>query len=287
MEHRERFFEVDGLRFHVVEAGPEDGPLVVLLHGFPELWYGWRKQIGPLAEAGFRVLVPDQRGYNLSDKPQRVREYGLDRLAADVAGLIRAAGRERAFVAGHDWGAAVAWWLAMRSPERVERLAVLNVPHPLVMRRSLLSNPAQLRRSWYMFFFQLPWLPELFFRRRNFTNGIRALKGTSRRGTFSDADLAVYREAWARPGAVRGMLAWYRAALRRPALRVDDPRIRVPTLILWGVRDRFLGRELIEPSLALCDDGRAHLFDQATHWLQHEEPEAVNSHLISFFTPTP
>src|SRR5437879_4698652 len=157
----------NGIRLNVAQAGPPDGPLVILLHGFPEFWYGWRKQIPALAAAGYRVWAPDQRGYNFSDKPPDVRDYTLDKLAADVAGLIEAAGRQRAIIVGHDWGGAVAWWLAANNPERVERLVIINVPHPLVMRRLILRDPRQTLRSWYMFMFLLPRLPEWFARRRN------------------------------------------------------------------------------------------------------------------------
>lgn len=276
------FLEAGGLRFHVAEAGPRDGRLVVLLHGFPELWYGWRHQIGGLAGAGFRVLAPDQRGYNLSAKPRGVSAYRIDRLAGDVVGLIRASGRERACLVGHDWGAAVAWWTALAHPERVERLAILNVPHPAVMRRHMLRNPAQRRRSWYIFFFQLPWLPELWLRRRGFRVAERSVRGTARPGAFSDEDMDRYREAWGRPRALTSMLHWYRAALRRRPPAPESLRVRQPTLVLWGMRDRFLGPEMIEPSLELCDRAEAVRFGEATHWLQHEEPAAVNSLLVEF-----
>jgi pimeloyl-ACP methyl ester carboxylesterase len=277
----ERFVVTNGVRLHVVEAGPGDGPLVVLLHGFPEFWYGWRKQIGPLADAGFRQLVPDQRGYNTSDKPEAVSAYRLDALADDVVGLLDEAGRERALVVGHDWGAVVGWWLAMTRPERVERLAVLNVPHPAVMRRHLLTSPRQLLRSWYIFFFQVPGLPEWWIARNDFRNGCRAMR-TSRRGSVTDADLARYREAWAQPGALRGMVSWYRAALRSLGTRAPSPRVRVPTLMLWGARDVALGREMAEPSIAFCDDGRLVFLEDATHFVQHDEPDRVNRELLAF-----
>jgi pimeloyl-ACP methyl ester carboxylesterase len=277
----ERFVQANGVRFHVVEAGPESGPPVVLLHGFPELWYGWRKQIGPLAEAGFRVIVPDQRGYNTSDKPVGVPAYRTDTLAADVAGLLDAIGLVRASVVGHDWGAAVAWWLALARPERVSRLGILNVPHPAVMRRHLLSSPRQMLRSWYVFFFQLPGLPERFLARDGFASLARAVRG-GRRGTCTDEDLAVYREAWARPGALTGMVNWYRAALRSAGQRLPRLRVGVETLVLWGARDRFLGREMAEASAALCDHGRLEFFEKATHWLQHDEADAVNDRLVGF-----
>jgi pimeloyl-ACP methyl ester carboxylesterase len=251
----------------------------VLLHGFPELWYGWRKQIGPLADAGLRVIVPDQRGYNTSDKPGGVAAYRIETLAQDVVGLLDAALLERAAIVGHDWGAVVAWWLALAHPERVWRLAILNAPHPAGMRRHLLSSPRQMLRSWYVFFFQVPGLPERFLARDGFANLARAVRG-GRRGTCTDEDLVVYREAWAQPGALTAMVNWYRAALRSTGPRPPRLRVRVPTLLLWGARDRFLGREMAEPSAALCDDGRLELFEGATHWLQHDEAGAVNDRLI-------
>jgi pimeloyl-ACP methyl ester carboxylesterase len=280
---RHRTIVTNGIRLHVVEAGLEGGPLLLLLHGFPELWYGWRKQIEPLAAAGFHVVAPDQRGYNLSDKPQRISAYNLDTLALDIVGLIDEAGAEKAFVVAHDWGGLVGWWLGVRHADRLERLALLNAPHPAVMRRALLENPRQRKRSSYIFFFQLPWLPERTFRRDGFAYGTKALRVTSRPGTFSDTDLDLYREAWSQPGAVRSMLHWYRAALRSQPKKPPSLRVTVPTLLLWGGKDRFLGRELAESSIALCDDGRLEFFDEATHWIQHEEPERVNGRLVEFF----
>lgn len=277
------FVDVNGVRLHVATAGPERGPLLVLLHGFPEFWYAWRHQIAAFAELGYRVLAPDQRGYNLSQKPRRLSAYRMDVLANDVEGLIDAAGRQRACVVGHDWGGAVAWALATRSPDRVARLGILNAPHPAVMRRFLRHDPAQRRRSWYFYFFQLPWLPEWRMRRHDWAIGERAVRGTSRPGTFSDEDLRLYRQAWSQPGAARGMLQWYRAALRRPWRAPRSARVPVATLVVWGGQDRFLGREMIAPSLERCDRGRVELLERASHWVQHEEPAAVNGLLSRFF----
>jgi pimeloyl-ACP methyl ester carboxylesterase len=270
-----------GLHLHVVEAGPADGPLCVLLHGFPESSYGWRHQIGPLAAAGLRVVVPDQRGYGRSDKPRGIGAYRMDRLAGDVVGLLDALGAERAHVVAHDWGGAVAWTLAAAHPERVERMVILNVPHPVVMRRHLLRDRAQLRRSWYMFFFQLPWLPEWWLRRDDWRNLKRLFRGSSRRGTFGDDELARYAEDCARPGAMRSMIHWYRAALLRPAPRPASWRVRVPTRIVWGALDFALGRDMVAPSAALCEP-RADVawIEEAGHWVQHEEPERVNALII-------
>jgi pimeloyl-ACP methyl ester carboxylesterase len=284
VELRHRTIATNGVRLHAVEAGPEDGPLLILLHGFPEFWYGWRRQIEPLAAAGFRVLAPDQRGYNRSDKPRSLSAYRLDALALDVAGLIDDAGRERACVAGHDWGGLVAWWLGIHHSGRVERLAILNVPHPWIMRRTLRKNPEQRRKSAYAVFFQLPWLPERALRKNDWALAVKHLRATSRPGTFTDEDLRLYREAWSQPGAMTAMLNWYRAAARRSPRLGPDLRVNVPTLLLWGARDRALLREMAPPSIGLCDDGRLVTFEEATHWVQHEEPDRVNPLLADFFS---
>jgi len=275
----ERFVRTNGISLHVVEAGPRKGPLVVLLHGFPESWYAWRHQIPALARAGFHVLAPDQRGYGTSDRPPGVSAYGIEHLARDVVGLLDEVGRERAFVVGHDWGAVVAWWLALAHPERVERMAVLNGPHPAVMRRSLLSNPRQVARSWYLFAFQTPWVPERLLARDGYAMLARAVRG-GRRGTCTAQDLARYREGWAEPGALTAMVNWYRAAFRGAWRPLPARRVGTPTLVLWGERDAFLGRELAAPSAALCDEGRLVFHEHATHWIQHDAAEEVNAQLV-------
>lgn len=278
-----RTIATNGIRLHVVEAGPEDGPLVLLLHGFPEFWYGWHRQIGPLAAAGFRVVVPDQRGYDLSDKPRGVRSYDMDTLALDIVGLIDALGRDRAHVAAHDWGGAIGWWLGVKHAHRLDRLALLNIPHPRVMEETLRKSAKQRARSSYMFFFQLPWLPERTLGRNSHDLLVRTLRKTSRPGTFTDKDLALYRAAWARPGALTGMLNWYRAALRARPAQPQSPRVTVPTLLIWGKKDLALGHEMVQPSLDLCDQGRVVFFEEATHWVQHEEPAAVNRLMLGHF----
>ncbi len=270
----------NGITLNCIEAGQADGPLVILLHGFPEFWWGWRYQIGPLAEAGFRVLVPDQRGYNLSDKPEGRRAYDLDILAKDVVGLADAVGRQTFHVVGHDWGGLVAWWTASRYPDRVSRLVALNAPHPSVVGSYMRSHPTQMLRSLYAGFFQIPRLPEAMLS----ANGHRSLKDallrTSRRGTFSDEDIALYEKAWLQPGALTAMLNWYRALPLRPAMK--DATVQAPTLVVWGSRDRFLEKGLAEASLALCKAGSIHWIEGATHWVHHEEPETVNEALVDF-----
>jgi len=281
------WIRTNGVRLHVVTAGPSDGPLVLLLHGFPDFWYGFRRQITFLAERGFRVMAPDQRGYNESDKPAGLSAYRIEELTADVLGLIEAAGRETAHVVGHDWGGAVGWTLAMRHRERLQKLVVLNAPHPVVMLSTLVKSFEQLRKSWYMFFFQLPFLPE---RLLTAGGGRRLFDGIRREaapGAFTEEDFAHYRRAWTQPGAARGMIQWYRAALRRPqgAPTMAEARIRVPALLVWGAGERHLVRSMAEDSVALCEQGRLELIDGASHWVKDDAPDEVNA-LIEGFLKT-
>lgn len=276
------FIELESARLHVIEAGPTDGPLVILLHGFPEFWFGWRRQIACLAEAGWHVLVPDQRGYNLSSKPSGLPAYRMDRLAGDVIGLMDALGYRKACLVGHDWGGAIAWVTAVLHPEQVEKLVVLNAPYPPVTLSTLLRHPGQLWKSGYMYFFQLPRLPEWVLRKKDYQLMIQGMRGSSQPGAFQASDFEVYRQAWAQPGAMTGMLNWYRAFFRRPFRLPLSPRLQMPVLLLWGAQDVALGRELAEASIRLCTGGRLVYFENASHWLQHEQAEAVNQHLLEF-----
>lgn len=273
----------NGINLHVAQAGPADGPLVILLHGFPEYWASWRQQIPVLAAAGYRVWAPDQRGYNLSDKPAGIAAYDLDQLALDVVGLIDATGVEKALVVGHDWGAAVAWWLGIKHAHRLEKLAILNVPHPSVMRRRFRTHFSQLRKSWYMFFFQLPWLPESQLSQNGGERFARAIQAGSPPGAFSEEDVQGYLAAWAQPGAWTGMINWYRAMFQKPPTRAASNRVPVPLRIIWGKRDAVLEWEMAESSLGLCDQAELIFIDDAAHFVQHDAPERVNKLLLDWF----
>ena len=275
----------NGLRFHALAAGPADGPLLVLLHGFPETSHCWNKLMPPLAAAGFRVVAPDQRGIGLSSKPEGIAAYRIDHLAADVVAIIRALGRERAQVVGHDWGGAVTWHLAEHHADVVERVAIIDVPHSGTFTRYLRSHPSQLAKSWYMLFFQLPRLPEALLRANDFKRLANALVRTSRPGAFTPEDLATYRAAWAQPGALTGMLNWYRALrLGAPAPR-GNGRVAIPVRLMWGDRDHALEPAMAQASIAHCDAGEVFHFPDATHWLPREEPERVTALLLGFLRP--
>jgi pimeloyl-ACP methyl ester carboxylesterase len=283
-ELRHGYAELEAVRLHYVEAG--EGPLVVLLHGFPDFWYGWRAQIGPLAAAGFRVVAPDMRGYNLSDKPAGVASYAIGALSADVRDLIaERGGHDGAMLVGHDWGGAVAWATAIRHRGSVKRLAILNMPHPRRMLEGL-RTARQLRRSWYMLFFQLPDVPERLLRARRF-RALRRPFADARPGAYDEPDIDRYVEAWSQPGALPAMLNYYRAMLRRPrgAARTGAMRpVAAPTLIVWGERDRHLGAELAEPyATDVPNLERIVRIPHASHWVALDEPELVNRVLADFF----
>jgi epoxide hydrolase 4 len=281
-----RIFHVNGIALHVVLAGPPSGKPLIFLHGFPEFWFGWRRQIDHFVSSGYRVIIPDQRGYNLSDKPAGIASYAIDLLARDVVGLLDTVAGSKAFVVGHDWGAVVTWYVAARYSDWVSRTAMLSVPHPRVFIKNLIKNPAQLRRSWYLFFFQLPSLPEFILRRQDCALLVRVLRNTSRPGAFSDFDLEQYNESWANKGALTAMLNWYRAALLCPSRLAFDSeasRVKVPALLILGKNDQFAGEAMARESLQYCDDGYLEMFENATHWIQHEEAAQVNTLLSQFF----
>ncbi len=270
----------NGVTLNVAEAGPQNGPLVILLHGFPEFWFGWRYQIGALAKAGYRVVAPDQRGYNLSDKPQGIASYDVDCLADDVVALAKHYSSEPFLLVGHDWGAVAAWWTATRYPQKVRKLAVLNCPHPAVWRKTMDEDPAQRRASWYVLAFQIPWLPEALMRARNYRALVTALREA--KAPVCDDDIARYREAWSQPGALTATINWYRAIRRRTFAPIPAGSIPTPVQIVWGKNDRYALPALAEASKALCADVRLTYLPDATHWVAHDEPDCVNAILLDF-----
>jgi len=274
---------------HYVTAGPVDGDLVLLLHGFPEFWYSWREQIPALAEAGYRVVAPDLRGYNRSEKPGGVGAYGLDKLVADVVGLIRSFGHESARVVGHDWGGVIAWQVATDRPDVVDRLVVLNAPHLSAYERELRSSFSQILRSSYAFFFQLPWLPEWSLRRDDFAALEELFRDQPvRPDAFTDEEMARYKRAFARPGTLTAATNYYRALFRRMVRLtltqggVGDQRVDVPTLLLWGLRDQALSPSLSEGLEQWVPDLRVERYPDASHWVHFDARERVNEALDGF-----
>ena len=274
--------EVSGIKLEVAEAGPQGGPLIILLHGFPDLWPTWHSPMAMFAELGFRVLAPNQRGYGRSDKPRGIPAYDIDHLANDVVNLAISEGCQTFDLVGHDWGGVVAFWTAAKFPNRVKHLAVLNAPHPGVFKSYLLSHPSQLLRSWYVGFFQFPFLPETVLRAANFAVLSRSLQRTSRPGTFDLSDRDYLHHGWKETGALTAMLNYYRAIMRRSeeSLRL---RVTVPVKLIFGTDDPTEERGLADASSALCDHVDLVWFEQSRHWPHREEENRTNQTLADFF----
>ncbi|WP_374969270.1 alpha/beta fold hydrolase [Terrabacter sp. BE26] len=282
-DFREGYADVGDVRLHYVEAG--EGPLVVLLHGFPEFWYGWRQQIEPLAAAGFRVVAPDMRGYNLSSRPEPVSDYEIGKLSADLGGLIAERGAEKALLVGHDWGGTVAWATAMNHPEAVDRLAILNAAHPRKLSQGL-HHPSQLRKSWYFFFFALPDLPESVVHANDWHFFRHFLHDAN--PPYTPEEIDHYVEAWSQPGAATGMINYYRSSVRTPQKDAEAAirPVQAPTLVIWGEKDAYLGQDLAEPE---HDDvpnlDRVERLPAASHWVHHDAAHQVTQLLADFFAP--
>ena len=272
-----RYADLGDVRLHYVEAG--SGPLVILLHGFPQCWYQWRYVMARLATR-FHVVAPDMRGYNWSGKPGGVRAYRLEKLGGDVSALIDALGGGKAHVVGHDWGGGVAWYVGAYHADRVDKLVVMNAPHPGAFAREM-KTPGQLLRSWYVFFFQLPILPEAALR-LTIRSTMRATAAIP--GAFPDDALDVYEHAVSQPGAATAMINYYRAAARSgsPLPKQTERTIIVPTMLLWGMKDRFLSPRLTEGLEKWIPDLRVVRVEESGHWLAEEEPGVVADALLYF-----
>lgn len=281
-ELKHAFIQTNGIRLHYVTAGK--GPLVVLLHGFPEFWYEWRHQI-PLLAKHFTVVAPDLRGYNESDKPSKVADYRLSVVEEDIVGLIHELGHEKALIVGHDWGGAVAWRLALDHPEVVKKLVILNSPHPQMFAKAM-AKFKQVRKVWYMLFFQLPFLPELLIK-INLKAALRFImqKKARNKSAITDADIDQYVAALRKPHAIASALNYYRAAFRnrKKETSLKGKKIDAPTLLLWGLNDPVLGKDLTEGMDPLFNTTcEVHYLKNCSHWVNEEQPEEVSKELLAF-----
>lgn len=290
------FTSVNGIRLHYAESG--QGDLVILLHGFPEFWYSWRHQLTALG-AHHHVVAPDLRGYNLSDKPARVEDYQIDVMVDDVIGLIDHFGASKASVVAHDWGAGIAWAIAQKHPERLSRLAIMQVPPAAAWRANM--SLRQLLRSWYMFLFLLPRVPEWVISRNNFAALDDVFKKKiARAGSFSDADIELYKQALHQPGALTAAVNYYRANVfrlmgRKPKGKEfenqtssvtageKDNRIRVPTLFIFAEQDKAILPQTVKGMANFINAPYRELrIPDCGHWVQNEAPEEVNAALSEF-----
>lgn len=262
-------------------AGPLDGQPVLLLHGFPDDRRGWGRQIPVLADAGFRVIALDQRGCGEAGSGASISSYAVSSLVDDVEAALDALGIERAHVVGHDWGGVVGWTAAIENRRWLDRLVIVNVPHPAVFGQFVRTHPTQLFRSWYMAFFQIPRLPELVLGTNNAALLSRAMTASATRAAFTPEDLERYRSMWSTPGRIGSMLDWYRAARKGP---IPSGRVSVPTLIVWGDRDVALDGRMADLSANLCDDVSLVRLKRASHWPHRDDPDRVNRLLVDHLT---
>ncbi|MXO83801.1 alpha/beta fold hydrolase [Altererythrobacter aestiaquae] len=276
--------EANGIRFEVAQAGEGDR-LALCLHGFPELHYSWRYQMPMLAKMGYRVWAPNMRGYGETTRPEGVENYRLDTLVQDVAALIDASGAKEVTLIAHDWGAIVAWHFAILKLRPLARLIILNVPHPKCGERELKSW-RQLKKSWYIFFFQLPWLPEKLLGRGGAAPIARVFRESAvNKQRFTSAELKPYRDAAKKPCALTAMFNYYRALLRRPdGRKIGDGIVETPTLILWGEQDVAIDIHCLDGTDQYVPDLTVRRFPEASHWVQQDIPDEVNAAMREWLT---
>lgn len=278
-----KYIDANGLHFHYVEAGEKNKELVVLLHGFPDHWYSWRKQIPLLAEK-YHVVAIDMRGYNLSDKPKDVKDYRVELIVNDVKEIIKNLGYEKADIVGHDWGGAIAWSFASMYPEHLNKLVILNSPHPVGMVKAMKTS-LQLLHSWYILFFQLPAIPELSLSLNDYKVAADNLRKTSANPeeAFNEEDIQRYINSIKIPGALSSMINYYRALLRF-GIGVRIRKIENPTLIIWGEKDVFLLKDVNQNIEKYVDDIKIEYIPEASHWVHRDAPDKVNKILNDFLS---
>lgn len=275
-----QYITTNHVQLHYVAQGA--GPLMLMLHGFPEFWYSWRHQI-PVFAQDYKVVALDLRGYNDSDKPKNASAYRLSELVKDVQGVIQGLGYDQCILVAHDWGGVIAWQFAYAHPDMLQKLIIMNLPHPAKFQEALRSNPQQMLRSWYIGFFQIPMLPELMFQADDY-RAIASMfaERATNKNAFSTADLEAYKDAAAKRGALTAMINYYRSNLNI-LLKPKDWRIlEVPTLLLWGEDDFALGKELTYGTKDYVRDLELHYLSQCSHWIQQEQPERVNQYMRTF-----
>lgn len=286
-----RFVEANHLRFEVDVCGDGDR-LALCLHGFPEHSFSWRYQLPLLAQLGYKAWAPNLRGYGRSERPTGMAAYAIENLLADVAGLIDAAGCRETVLLAHDWGAVIAWYFAMRRIRPLSRLVICNVPHPAPAQKTMRGSFEQMKKSWYILFFQLPGVPEWVLGRHGAAPVADAIRRSSVDASrFPDEVLEVYRRNAAVPGALTAMVNYYRALLRGGGARrqheLGYPTIEVPTLMIWGEDDVALTRETTHGTEDYVRDLTVRYLPRVSHWVQQEAPEVVNPMIEAFLTGRP
>ncbi len=278
-----KYIESNGLNFHYVSAGEENKEVIVLLHGFPEHWHTWRSQIPFLAKK-YHVIAIDMRGYNLSDKPKDVKDYRVELIVNDIKEIIKDLGIDKIHLIGHDWGGAIAWSFASMYPEHLNKLVILNSPHPICMIKAMKTS-LQLLHSWYFLFFQLPAVPELSLSVKDYKSAVESLKKTSSNPeiAFTQDDEERYINSIKIPGALSSMINYYRALLRY-GIGVRIRKIENPTLIIWGEKDVFLLKDVNQNIDKYVSNIKIEYLPDSSHWVHRDEPDKVNAIIENFLS---
>ena len=275
------YLKFSDVTLHIAFAGPDDGQLMIFLHGFPENWLAWKKQLLFFGSKGFKAIAFDQRGYNLSSKPKYVHDYRIDLLALDVIKTMRYFKRKRIILVGHDWGANVAWWTSLRYPKIIQKLVIVNVPHPVVMKHSVQTNIRQKFNSWYIYFFQIPIIPELVMSFHKSLLLSCMVTSSANKHAFTKTIISYYRTSWTR-STVHHMIDWYRGMKFGSGKKLSSIKVKPEVLLIWGLRDKFIRKENIIPSLKLCNNSSNCVYPHNTHWIIHENPDKVNNRILTF-----
>ncbi|XP_014768714.1 epoxide hydrolase 4 [Octopus bimaculoides] len=277
------FLSLSNVNVHYVSIGDKNKPLMLFIHGFPECWYSWHYQIVEFSK-NYRVVAFDQRGYSLSSKFTDKKYFTIEKLSADVSEVIQTLGYKNCVLVGHDWGGAVAWNTAINYPQLVSKLIIMNCPHPTVFSKYLRSHFSQLRKSWYMFFFQMPYIPEWIYSFNKFEALSKIF--TSRVGVRSENmtsdDIDVYRYAFSQPGATTGPINYYRANFHRSQAKLPTNILKMPVLIIWGMQDAFLNHEMAAECSKYVNNLLIKYIEDATHFVQLDRPEIVNNIMWQF-----
>ena len=285
------FVNANGSEFEVDMCGNGD-QLALFLHGFPEHSFSWRYQLPLFAKLGYTAWAPNMRGYGNSSCPKKVKDYAIELLMDDAAGLMDAAGKKRVTLIAHDWGAIIAWYFAMRNIRPLERLIIMNVPHPAVINEKIKTLPKQRKKSWYVYFFQIPWIPEAFSKRKNAQGIVDTFYNMAiDKSRFPDDVLEVYRKNALRPNGLKCMINYYRALVRGGGalrqMKLGYPRIDIPTLMIWGEEDSALEKATTYGTEQYVKDLTIRYLPKVSHWVQQEAPETVNAMISAWLAGKP
>lgn len=278
-----KMMTLDGVDFEVATSGDQESQrLALFLHGFPQTFHSWRHQMHLLSQQGYKCWAPNQRGYGKSFSPPNIKSYAIELLVSDVAKFIDAANCKYVVLIGHDWGGTVAWYFSLLAKRKIDRLVIMNVPHPAILSEEL-KNIRQMFRSWYVFSFQIPYLTEYILTRNNAQKIRNVIKNTfCHKNSLTEKDLEIYQKNALRKGGITAMVNWYRAKLQTPSPKIDGILIEVPTLLIWGEKDPYFCKYLAERTNEVVKNLTTYFIPNASHFVNEDDYENTNQILTDW-----